>query len=229
MCKFPKEKDKNERVSPYSSRNHKKPFPMTISEMDFFAGPYYTSSNIAGAGGHISTATLGPTGSYLNDRSDANPKLPSAICDARKRYPECCFKAGHLLNAQFGGAGNDPKNLTILSATGNANQKAFDEPVKRAVENLKKAYYIIWESGKDISNIEVGIEVKIEVKIAQPWKDETQIFKGLICTAKVTPWKYLDTELDKDVFLKFSNYMNDIEKLCNTATVNGEISNPEPE
>ncbi|OEK00186.1 hypothetical protein BFP97_01050 [Roseivirga sp. 4D4] len=211
--------------APKSKRTSKPPFLTAIAGLDFIKHPTYEDSRITGAGGREAQAILGPTGSYLSVRSDANPKLPSAIVPARKKMPKCSFKAGHLLNAQFGGDGTKRSNLTILSSKGNANHKAFDEPVKKALLKLKDAYKLLWEDNVDVKSVKIGIDVKVVVNIDQPWPENPKIFKSLTCAAKCTPWQDQMGKLGKHKSA-FKKLMSEIDKLCKGATQKGEILNP---
>ncbi len=208
-------------------RVRKPPFLQAIAELDYITRPQYRDSGIRGAGGRLSTATLGPTGSWLGQDSDANAALPAYIRTARGKYPGSNFKAGHLLNACFGGDGNDAANLTILSATGNSNHKAFDEPVKQAVAKLKQAYHVLWEADIDVTTVGIGIDVSIEVDIAHPWAGETAIFSGLKCIASVNDTVAVLADFQDDRLKdRFLEIMAEIEGICIDATFAGEIANP---
>lgn len=210
-----------------SKRVLKPTFESAIAGLNFWEGPTYVYSGIHGAGGKKSEVVLGPTGAWLNAKSDADSSLPSGIRAARNRYPQSYLKAGHLLNAQFGGDGKNANNLTILSATGNSNHKAFDEPIKRALTVLKEAFKTMWEDGINIQTIEIGIEVIVKVNTDQPWQGERIIFNGLECTACVTEWKFVLKEFeDKILKEKFLTQITEVEKLCIDATLEGEINNP---
>lgn len=158
-----------------------------------YAGPAYTRSRVgAAAGGENSSATVSPRG-FTEVESDADSNLPSAIKTARRAYSAKSFKAGHLLNAQFGGSGTDSKNLTILTAAANGSHKAFDNPLKEALRQLKKAFHALWESedrqGRplSISNYELGVSIRVEVDTT-PWgtaSPDKYIFKQLLCSASL--------------------------------------------
>ena len=218
-----------QRVSRYlgTSRGRitKPPFETAVASLKIFDGPSYTSSGILEAGGKRSSATLGPH-ALISVNSDANSSLPSYIVAARKKYPDSYLKAGRLLNAQFGGDGNDANNLTILSASGNANHRAFDNKVVEAITSLRKAYYVLWQDDIDIINVLVGIEVVISVSIDEPWDGETQIFSKLSCGARVGQWSTIPQEMEDDKLRnEFISYMNEVVDLCNEANSNGTITN----
>lgn len=120
--------------------------------------------------------------------TDADPSLPRAIAGARKAYPKLAFKAGHLLNADFGGAGSDPANLTILTAAGNSAHRGFDNPVKAALAALGNAYRAMWNDGIKIEDEQTGIAVRVAVT-GNAWGPsgiDRYIFDELTCTASPT-------------------------------------------
>ena len=152
---------------PRKSKRAKRPPKETwFNEMDrYFSDPKYTGvPGNPDAGGKNSTVELGPTG-LVEMGTDANPNLPKAIKDARTKYPGKYFKAGHLLNADLGGDGQNAKNLTILTASANTSQQGFDNPVKRAVSQLYKLYSAIYDdpSKPSIDGIKCGIKVEVSV------------------------------------------------------------------
>ena len=155
----------------------------------YFEAPVYTAERPPAAGGKLSMAWLGPN-SFVSRNSDANPKLPKAIEDARKAYPEKSFKAGHLLNAQFGGDGQNPNNLTILTAAANASHKNFDNPLgdKGAMHWLKKMYEQLSNWYFDIKNLKYGVKIEVGV-LGTKWKlqqyPDNCIATKLITTAQI--------------------------------------------
>ena len=217
-------------ANPSGGRIRKPSFNQAIQGKDYISGglPNYTYSGIAGAGGRLSTAMLGPTGSYLSSNSNANPNLPSYIVAARQKFPNSFLKAGHLLNEQFGGDGQNANNLTILSATGNSNHKKFDEPVKIALMDLRKAYEILWKDGIDPQKINLGIRVSVAVDTDDPWQGETKIFSSLNCTASLE----YDDDLsnffvDQANYTAYRNKVTEIVSKLAAATAAGNISNPQ--
>lgn len=98
---------------------------------------------------------------FIDKDSDAVATLPPAIVGARLTYPAYSFKAGHLINATFRGPGNNAKNLTILTASGNSRHKNFDNPVKEAFRLLRKAYEKLWKMGMSASDACLTIEVRV--------------------------------------------------------------------
>lgn len=152
-------------------------------------GPVYTPSPRPGAGGCLSTVVLGP-GGYVSKNSDADRSaIPAILAAEAAGYPHT-FKAGHLLNAEFGGSGDDPDNLTILTTAANSAQRSFDEAVKLAVQTtLTHAYTVINSMGIDVSTLGYGIQVTIT---AQPtfWSNVVGnpgylITDGLTCQAAI--------------------------------------------
>jgi hypothetical protein len=121
--------------------------------------PFYTPADRPGAGGMRSTAILGP-GGVLNVNSKADRTALPNIDAAEGRYGKA-FRAGHLLNACFGGSNTDPDNLTALTASTNTSHKSFDENVKRAGGALVKAYEAMMQMGLDVDTIDYGISVAV--------------------------------------------------------------------
>ncbi|MDI1312052.1 hypothetical protein [Prosthecobacter sp.] len=128
----------------------------------FFKRPKYTSCG-SKCGGKLSTAVLGPNG-YLSVNTDAASNKPSGITAARKKYPQYGFKAGHLLNATFGGDGKDANNLMILTASANVKCNKFDNRVKEAIQELHGFYEKLCDKYADISQVKFGIQVEVEVE-----------------------------------------------------------------
>lgn len=159
-----------------------------VDALRYFAGPRYeAATDHLWAGGKHSSATLGP-GCLLSANSDADPDLPRAIAKAREEYPGLSFKAGHLLNAELGGDGKDAANITILTATANSSHRAFDNPIKKAVAELRKAYVAMGRLGIDVTTLNYGIQVDIEIDDDR-WGDDFPdncIAEGLNCTAGVS-------------------------------------------
>ncbi|HEX5114296.1 MAG TPA: hypothetical protein VFW65_03765 [Pseudonocardiaceae bacterium] len=122
--------------------------------------PHYTPDGRAGSGGCLSTATLGPAGNLSVDSDSVAAALPN-LALAKLAHPQYYFVAGHLLNAVFGGAGDDADNLTILTQSANGQHKAFDQPVKKAVDELRKAYLALSKIGIDVAQLGYGISVTV--------------------------------------------------------------------
>ncbi|MCK9485551.1 MAG: hypothetical protein M0R73_02450 [Dehalococcoidia bacterium] len=201
------------------------PFSTAVTGLRYFAGPEYQAMENQAAGGAHSRATLGPD-ALLGMGSDANASLPAAIRDARAKYPEMNFKAGHLLNADFGGNGDEAANLTILTAQANAAHKGFDNPVKRAVDALRKAYEAMWDDGIDISGEQIGIAVSIQVG-GGAWGDDYPdncIFNELRCTATLVgaPSEEFHDERFKAAF---DEAIATAITECGLATASGTVAN----
>lgn len=168
-----------------------------IMALDYFAGPNYNWADNKKAGGKHSSAILGP-GCLRSENSDADPDLPSAMKRAKLEYPDEVFVAGHLLNSALGGHGTDPRNITILTSSGNSSHKGFDNPIKTAVTELKKAYVAMNNLGIDVSKLKYGIKVDIEVDDIW-WGDDFPdncISTGLSCTAGVSKEPDVEALLD---------------------------------
>lgn len=179
MTRQPVQRTLRQRVEPASVISN-------LSHFDLRYAPAYSN----GRGGKQVTAVLGPglaelvrTGS-TNAVASALPKL----ADARSTYPHLGLVAGHLLNARFGGIGDQSKNLTILSASGNHYHQSFDNPVGQAVEKLAQLYDVWRESGIVVSQLTYGIRVKIAVS-KDTWGTEgidRYICDHLVCVAHLT-------------------------------------------
>lgn len=71
--------------------------------------------------------------------TDADPNVPAALPVAKPIFSGEVFISGHIINAEFGGQGNDPGNQTILTSGANS-QHHFDEHVKAAWWQMTKAW-----------------------------------------------------------------------------------------
>jgi hypothetical protein len=133
----------------------------SIAQIQYIVDPAYTPSARLGAGGESAVATLGP-GAYRSMNSDADRTAIPAIVQAEQAYLGHTFKAGHLLNAEFGGPGNNAANLTILTTTANAGMRAFDNAIKDAITlHLTAAYTAMNNMGLDVTDFDYGVEVTI--------------------------------------------------------------------
>lgn len=143
---------------------------------------------------------------------------------ARQSYPQAYFKAGHLLNADLGGDGKDPGNMTILTARANSQMTAFDNNVKYVLAVLHNLYKEMHQQ-EDVSTWTYGIEVKISVS-AEKWGmayPDNCIAQSL--TATVAPYGQASAFPNgtrahtlHQTFLKYINFAN----------ANGTISNAKP-
>jgi hypothetical protein len=102
--------------------------PHTIGKMNPFTADYRGCKN--------SSSVLRPhhsiTGSGLG--TDANSRVPEALADLQgDKFFGDTFVSGHVMNADFGGVGDDPGNQTILtSAANSAHKNGWEKPVKKA-------------------------------------------------------------------------------------------------
>ncbi|WP_141316484.1 hypothetical protein [Streptomyces spinoverrucosus] len=211
-----------------SSRARKAPLNFTDKYWQFFGDlPSYRVNEHQNAGGRHSSAILGP-GAGLGKGSDSVGDKPQAIQAIKKKYPGTTFISGHLLNADFGGDGKDHKNLTVLTSTGNANHKKFDEPIKKALMQLRTAYQAMNELGIDVKAIRYGIKVDIEVT-GKEWGDtypNNCIFKSLTCKAKVVnDDKALAELVPHKNREKADAAITAVQHLVDEANANGEIAN----
>ena len=129
--------------------------------------------------------------------SDAKSTLPQAIVSARAAHG-IVFKAGHLLNADFFGNGEDSSNLTILTPSANTSMTAFDNPIKSAVAELERLYLLLSHNRVEISQIEYGITVTITVS-AGKWGrayPNNCIATRVTCEAEISGADDLDSALD---------------------------------
>lgn len=208
------------------SRIRRQPFDLAIKEKDYIVDPHYTpyQGGIAGTGGEHSYATMGPDGLLSRD-SDANSKLPDHITQARLDYPNSYLVAGHLLNAQFGGSGTDADNITILSSKGNSNHKKFDQPVKDAMLNLRKAYELLWKDFVDLEEINLGIYVSVKVDTGTPWPWEDQVFSGLICEAELKNDNDIDNSDNHEHHDAYRSKVADVQADLTKANNSSKIDN----
>lgn len=109
---------------------------------------------------------LGPqAGVERSMDSDAESTLPTAIGKVREDYPGYGWKAGHVINANFGGDGTNYANMTCLTASANGQQNGFDLPVARARTALHKAYSIMRQCGvKSPFFLKQGFGIKVTGK-----------------------------------------------------------------
>lgn len=164
-----------------------------IGNIRYILPPVYTASGRVGAGGTCSVATLGPAGAVSKDSDADRSKLPKII-DAEQDYDET-FVAGHLLNAQFGGSGTDPTNLTILTQSANHSMCTFDNAIASALrEPLTHAYECVNSMGLDVSTLGYGIQVTVTADDAF-WSDD-QSQSGYLITTGVTSVAVIVAEPD---------------------------------
>lgn len=158
---------------------------VVLAGLRYVVEPTYQPAPNCNAGGSRSSAILGPS-AFVSRNSDADARLPGAIDDARALYG-IDFKAGHLLNAQFGGAGTDPANLAILTPTANGIHRGFDEPLKQALDALDKAYRALVRLNQDVRALNYGIQVVVSTT-GYYWDQKYPgncIPTGLLCSAQV--------------------------------------------
>ncbi|SMD19944.1 hypothetical protein [Lentzea albidocapillata] len=167
------------------------PNPLFISQMRYLAGPAYVeftdnAGQPTGRGGQHSTATLGP-GAVVNINSNAQSTTSLPVLGViRGKYPARGFKAGHLLNAMFGGSAGQP-NITALTNNANGQQNTFDNRVKTAVEAVKKVYEGLNGLAIDVRALGYGIGVTVTVSDATwgPAVPENLIATDMNCHAVV--------------------------------------------
>jgi hypothetical protein len=140
----------------------KRSFEQELQEAKQDVDPQYKAQHNRAAGGQRSSVVLGP-GQVLSKRSDADPRLPDAIDDARRAYPGAGLKAGHILNAMFYGDGQRSENLTILTTSANTSNTTFDNRIKDAVNGLKKLCETLFNLNVDIGALKPSIEITVTV------------------------------------------------------------------
>jgi hypothetical protein len=150
-------------------------------------GPAYTASGHAG--GALSTVVLGP-GGYVSTNSDADRSVIPEILLAEAAYPAHTFKAGHLINAEFGGAGDDADNLTILTTAANSSMRAFDNAIKNCLTTtLTAAYTCMNNVGLDVTTTTYGIQLTIATNggwwPAAPGHPGFLVTTGVTCVAAI--------------------------------------------
>jgi hypothetical protein len=214
----------------------------TAAGRQFIVAPSYESWADSRAGGKHSSAILGP-GALLSANSDAVSTLPAAIRSVRRAYPEETFAAGHLLNAELGGDGTTAKNLTILTSSANGGYKNFDNNVKSAVGQLKKAYASMNKLGIDVSKLKYGIQV--DVTVNDDWWGEDYpdncVSTGVVGTAVVSGEPDVDAlfeaqfpdEADRPdrweaLLEQVREEMANVSDYSQSATDNGDIANDQP-
>lgn len=103
-------------------------------------GPTYEPAPNTKAGGQASRVVLGPSntsGLGSNSQSDK----PPAILTARANLPaENNFISGHLVNADFGGAG-ESCNVVVLTTKANGDHKNYFESKVRILQYKLYKYY----------------------------------------------------------------------------------------
>jgi hypothetical protein len=160
-----------------------------IANLRYIGGdPVYTPS-AQGAGGELSTVVLGP-GGYVSTNSDADRSVIPEILQAELAYPAHTFKAGHLLNAEFGGSGSDAANLTILTTAANSAMRAFDNAIKNCVITpFTNAYTAMNNVGIDVTTLTYGIQLTITTNggwwAAAPGHHGFLVTTGVTCVAAV--------------------------------------------
>ncbi|MFZ6815672.1 hypothetical protein ACO0K3_14470 [Undibacterium sp. Rencai35W] len=119
---------------------------MLLNTIEYEAGTWEISN-----GGCLSRITLSAD-AVLSGNSDADSDLPENIVQARRVYKD--LKSGHLLNANFLGPGNDARNMTILSSSGNsAHLKQFEDPLRNFLLKIQSIF-----TDKRFKNLEIRNE-----------------------------------------------------------------------
>jgi hypothetical protein len=190
----------------------------------YLEGPTYVAADDPRAGGKHSSVVLGPDG--LSEMgSDANSNLPSAITAVRKRYPASTFYAGHVLNADLGGNGQNAANMTVLISTANSANKNFDNRIKEAVNSLDKAYTLLRLAGIGVNGYGVRVDVRTEATTWGPDYPDNCVTTGLILQAAVVHEPDVeDTPANQGVIDK----MDEVQNFVAAANQHTSIKNPKP-
>jgi hypothetical protein len=122
----------------------------------------YQGEQAKAAGSKFVQAHLGPD-SFMPRANDSKAKLPSGIRAARTKYPECSFKAGHMLNCNLGGNGKNARNLTILRAAANTRMTKHDNALARACGHLRSLYEALHAARADAAQLSCCINVRVVV------------------------------------------------------------------
>ncbi|MFD7661524.1 DUF4157 domain-containing protein [Streptomyces sp. NPDC059788] len=147
----------------HSGRSSARPRLIPVASLPharFIQLPTYGPTFGRGGGGTSGTVILGPHG-FSDQRTDANSQLPPAIVAARAAYPNERFKAGHLVNASFGGDGQRSANLTILTSRANITMQSFDNRIKQALRHVNNIYEHLSRMSVNITPLMLGIAVSV--------------------------------------------------------------------
>lgn len=146
----------------------------------------YQGEQVKAAGSRFVQARLGPD-SFVARKNDANARLPSGIRAARKKYPKCYFKAGHMLNCNLGGNGKNAKNLTILRSTANTSMTKHDNALGRACLHLRALYETLHAARADAAQLACCINVRVVASKAKWGKEapDSYIARSVLIVASV--------------------------------------------
>lgn len=198
--------------------------------MIYLTDPVYAGGSSQKGGASV-TVVLGPF-AWRSRGDSADPNLPSAIKEAGKEYTNENFIAGHLLNGEFGGPGKDWRNLTILTSSSNGKNKRFDEPLKRAVAELKKLYSALHADASvgvdDLTGVGIGIQLTVTVDQTDAWNNNSypgdSVFKKIVWNAACVEGNLADLpNVTSRTIAAIKTYTNTAKDLIRTANGNGTI------
>ncbi len=158
----------------------------TIQIPRYFAEPVY-GPTIPLGGGTSMKVTLGPASlestNYGSVPALNTPAIMRNLKDkdlerSRSGKSEFFWKAGHLLNDNFGGRGDEPKNLTPLTIHGNKNHlNTIETPVKNLIAECSTVARMVPQADN-------WYGVKYEVTVGEEKWHSTR-----------SPWKYVAKKL----------------------------------
>lgn len=191
--------------------------PHTIGKMNPFAAVY--------RGCESSSSVLRPhhsiTGSGLG--TDAKPNVPKALADLQgDKFFKDTFVSGHVMNADFGGVGNDPGNQTILtSAANSAHKNGWEKPVKKAqyfmtlVVKFLRAFKLDATKTSIVDGIESNwrIELSGVVEDQSWWDILSPTDQGALSAAREKIAKSITTEVNFSAIAQDTPTMAELEQL----------------
>ena len=171
----------------------KKPDPPMYLE-----APSWGSQVPYGGGGTRVTAVLGINmqGLYVNGSATVQPPQPDPLMtNLAKHYGKYNWMSGHLLNRNFGGRGDEDKNLTALTASGNSQHSALENIVYQALYSANG-----WYADAKRPSVIPGIRYTVRVS-SKKWASTQYIDKvtnRLYVSAETVGWD-LDRETLVDI------------------------------
>lgn len=197
----------------WKSANH----PYKIGKPSAFTAVY--------RGCESSSSVLRPhhsiTGSGMG--TDANSRVPKALADLQDdKFFKDTFVSGHVMNADFGGLGDDPGNQTILTSAANtAHKNGWEKPVKKAqyfmtlVVKFLRAFQLDAAKTSIVDGIESNWRIELSgVVLDQSWWDLlTPLDQGTLSAAQEKVAKSITTEINFTAIAQDTPTMADLEKL----------------
>jgi hypothetical protein len=122
-------------------------------------------NDLNGQGTKVTAAVLGPDHPLGSVPSDEGMKKIVGVLSGTAKRP---YIAGHLLNNNLGGPGNNVRNLTAIPK--DVNSELSSQVESKVIEKVNKNYQFVYydvavEYGKDKKyNIDYASEIKVELK-----------------------------------------------------------------